>query len=125
MPKLAANGATFANGIAKFASGGIVNSPTMFKFADGGTTRTGLMGEAGPEAIIPLKRGRDGKLGVVASGSEGGGGGGVVSVGEINITVQNTGETLSPGAQKQIAGQVQGIVLATLANERRSGGMLR
>jgi phage-related minor tail protein len=64
----AANGATFANGIAKFANGGIVGSPTLFKFADGGTTRTGLMGEAGPEAIMPLKRGADGSLGVQANG---------------------------------------------------------
>jgi hypothetical protein len=54
-------------GIAKFARGGVVSSPTLFKFADGGTTRTGLMGEAGPEAIMPLKRGGDGKLGVAAS----------------------------------------------------------
>jgi hypothetical protein len=73
MPKLAANGATFANGIATFANGGaftnsVVSSPTMFKFADGGTTRTGLMGEAGPEAIMPLKRGPDGSLGVQANG---------------------------------------------------------
>jgi TP901 family phage tail tape measure protein len=68
MPKLAANGATFANGIAQFASGGVVSSPTLFKFADGGTTRTGLMGEAGPEAIMPLKRGPDGSLGVQANG---------------------------------------------------------
>jgi phage-related minor tail protein len=56
-----------------FAKGGafsnsIVSSPTLFKFADGGTTRTGLMGEAGPEAIMPLKRGSDGSLGVQASG---------------------------------------------------------
>jgi hypothetical protein len=64
----AANGATFSNGIAKFASGGVVSSPTLFKFADGGTTRTGLMGEAGPEAIMPLKRGSDGSLGVQATG---------------------------------------------------------
>ena len=65
---MAANGATFSNGIAKFASGGVVSSPTLFKFADGGTTRTGLMGEAGPEAIMPLKRGSDGSLGVQATG---------------------------------------------------------
>jgi tape measure domain-containing protein len=68
-----AKGGTFANGIATFAKGGtfsnsIVSSPTLFKFADGGTTRTGLMGEAGPEAIMPLKRGSDGSLGVQASG---------------------------------------------------------
>jgi hypothetical protein len=70
---IAANGATFANGIATFANGGtftnsIVSSPTLFKFADGGAMRTGLMGEAGPEAIMPLKRGPDGRLGVDASG---------------------------------------------------------
>ncbi|MBD2779685.1 phage tail tape measure protein [Xenorhabdus szentirmaii] len=45
-------------------SGQIVSSPTLFKFATGG----GLMGEAGPEAILPLKRGSDGKLGVEATG---------------------------------------------------------
>jgi lambda family phage tail tape measure protein len=111
---LSANGNVFAqNGIQRFARGGVVNQPTVFPFANG----VGLMGEAGPEAIMPLKRGRDGKLGVS--------GGGGVNVGTINITVQNTGENLNPAAQKQIAGQVQGIVLATLANERRSGGMLR
>ena len=55
------------DGILPFAKGGIVNAPTIFPFANG----TGLMGEAGPEAIMPLKRGADGKLGV-----EGGGGGG-------------------------------------------------
>jgi len=59
--------------VQKFANGGtftnqIVNSPTLFKFAKG----TGMMGEAGPEAIMPLTRGPDGKLGVQASGSAGG-----------------------------------------------------
>ena len=100
-----------------FAMGGIVDKPTMFAYANGGTGRFGLMGEAGPEAIMPLKRGPDGKLGVA--------GGGGVSVGQVNITVENTGEQLSPAAQKQIANQVQGIVLASLVNERRSGGILR
>ena len=70
---IAANGATFANGVATFAKGGaftnsVVSSPTMFKFADGGAMRTGLMGEAGPEAIMPLSRGADGSLGVQANG---------------------------------------------------------
>jgi tape measure domain-containing protein len=60
----AANGATFANGTARFAKGGIVNRPTFFKFANGGTMQNGVMGEAGPEAIVPLKRGFDGKLGI-------------------------------------------------------------
>ena len=43
-----------------FAAGGIVNSPVLFPLRRG----AGLMGEAGPEAIIPLARGSDGKLGV-------------------------------------------------------------
>jgi tape measure domain-containing protein len=114
---LAMGGVVSKNGIEPFAMGGIVNKPTLFKYADGGTGRFGLMGEAGPEAIIPLKRGRDGRLGVA--------GGGGVNVGEINITVQNTGENLTPAAQKQLASQVRGIVLATLVNEQRSGGVLR
>jgi len=64
-----ANGGSFNAGVQKFANGGsftnsIVDSPTMFKFAKG----TGMMGEAGPEAIMPLRRGSDGSLGVVAAG---------------------------------------------------------
>jgi lambda family phage tail tape measure protein len=71
----AANGAYFSNGIAAFANGGmfsnsIVSSPTLFKFADGGAMRTGVMGEAGPEAIMPLERGSDGRLGVRATGMQ-------------------------------------------------------
>jgi tape measure domain-containing protein len=71
----AAKGATFSNGIAKFATGGIVNGPTLFPFADGGAMQMGLMGEAGPEAIMPLQRGSDGSLGVrAAMGGNGMGG---------------------------------------------------
>jgi phage-related minor tail protein len=60
-----AKGNAFDYGIQAFAKGGaftnqIVDSPTMFKFAKG----TGLMGEAGPEAIMPLKRDSSGNLGV-------------------------------------------------------------
>lgn len=57
----------------KFAKGGaftnsIIDSPTFFKFAKGDGFGTGLMGEAGPEAIMPLKRSSDGSLGVDATG---------------------------------------------------------
>jgi len=66
----AAKGAYFTGGQSDFAKpyamGGIVTKPTFFKFADGGAVNTGVMGEAGPEAIMPLKRGLDGKLGVAA-----------------------------------------------------------
>lgn len=56
-----------------FAKGGyftnqIVDSPTYFRFAKGSGFGTGLMGEAGPEAIMPLTRGSDGSLGVRAEG---------------------------------------------------------
>ena len=51
-----------------FASGGVIASPVTFPLAGG---RTGLAGEAGPEAIMPLARGPDGKLGVRAQGSAG------------------------------------------------------
>lgn len=61
-----ANGNAFGpGGVIPFATGGVVSSPTLFGFGGG---RTGLMGEAGPEAILPLKRGRDGKLGVSSAG---------------------------------------------------------
>ena len=61
---LAADGAYFDRRMAKFAKGGVISSPTLFKFANGAQMQTGLMGEAGPEAIMPLRRGPDGKLGV-------------------------------------------------------------
>ena len=66
-----AEGAAFSSGrVAAFARGGVVDGPTHFPMRGG----VGLMGEAGPEAIMPLARGADGRLGVR------GGGGGAVSV---------------------------------------------
>ena len=50
--------------IMPFARGGVVNGPTLFPMARG----MGLMGEAGPEAVLPLARGPDGRLGVRAQG---------------------------------------------------------
>jgi tape measure domain-containing protein len=61
-----AQGNAFSKGLKRYAMGGVVNKPTMFTYAEGGAGRFGLMGEAGPEAIIPLKRGNDGRLGVSA-----------------------------------------------------------
>jgi phage-related minor tail protein len=54
-----------AGPVQAFASGGIIGTPTYFPLRSGGT---GLAGEAGPEAIMPLARGPDGRLGVAASG---------------------------------------------------------
>lgn len=75
-----ANGNVFGpGGLMAFANGGVVNGPTYFKFANG----VGLMGEAGPEAIMPLKRGRDGKLGVESNGSN------KTTVVNFNVTTPN------------------------------------
>ncbi|WP_299420043.1 phage tail tape measure protein [uncultured Shimia sp.] len=60
-----ADGATFTQGrVMPFANGGVVNGPVSFPMRGG----QGLMGEAGPEAILPLSRGMDGKLGVRSQG---------------------------------------------------------
>lgn len=65
-----AKGGVIRNGApVPFAKGGVIASPMTFPLAGG---RTGLMGEAGAEAILPLARGRDGRLGVAADGQSGG-----------------------------------------------------
>jgi phage-related minor tail protein len=89
-----AKGGAFASGrVTAFASGGIVSGPTTFPMRGG----TGLMGEAGPEAIMPLARGADGKLGVRS------GGGGTVQV-TMNITTPDV--TGFRRSQSQIAAEM-------------------
>jgi phage-related minor tail protein len=62
----ASSSLTAASGAIKpFASGGVIGTPTYFPLVGGGV---GLAGEAGPEAIMPLKRGSDGRLGISGSG---------------------------------------------------------
>jgi lambda family phage tail tape measure protein len=98
-----ANGGSFgSSGVQAFANGGsftnsIVDSPTLFKFAKG----TGMMGEAGPEAIMPLRRGSDGSLGVVAGG---GGSTGNVSVNVVNNSTSQatTNETTDSKGNRRI-----------------------
>lgn len=61
-----AKGGAFQGGrMIKMATGGIVTGPTVFPMANG----MGLMGEAGPEAVMPLKRTAGGKLGIIAQGA--------------------------------------------------------
>lgn len=91
-----AKGNAFApGGVLAFATGGIVNGATPFTFGGG---RLGVMGEAGPEAIVPLKRGRDGTLGV---------GGGIVVNQTINVS------TSGPTDRRSIAQLQTAIGLAT------------
>ncbi|AYA92852.1 phage tail protein [Stenotrophomonas sp. Pemsol] len=76
-----ANGGVYQSPSLSAYSGGVYNTPQLFAFAKG----AGVFGEAGPEAIMPLRRGPDGRLGVAAHG--GGGGGGV----GVSIRIDNNG----------------------------------
>jgi hypothetical protein len=103
-----------ANGIIPFAKGGIVNSPTLFPFAKG----TGLMGEAGPEAILPLKRGADGSLGVMASG-----GGGDVNV-VVNVDAKGSSVEGNEQGANQLGRVISAAVQSELIKQQRPGGLL-
>ena len=120
---IAAKGAYFDGAISHFAKGGmftnsIVSSPTLFRFADGAGFSAGLMGEAGPEAIMPLTRGPGGRLGVDASGS-----------GEsINVTVNVDASGSKVQGDDQNANQlgrvVANAVQQELIKQKRPGGFL-
>jgi len=69
-------------------SGGVYDSPQMFAFAKG----AGVFAEAGPEAILPLHRGPDGSLGVMAAGAGGGGGESSITFGGITQHIQVSGQ---------------------------------
>jgi hypothetical protein len=108
-----ANGAAFNNGnVVPFANGGVVGSPTTFPMAGG---KTGLMGEAGPEAIMPLKRGKDGKLGVAADG------GGAVTVNNY-FTVQANGDDSVKRIVRQQIPQIAEATKAAVVDAKRRGG---
>ncbi len=101
-----------ANGVIPYAKGGVVNSPTVFPFKNG----VGLMGEAGAEAILPLKRGRSGNLGVEASGSSNN----IV----VNVDASGT-EVQGDDAQSSQLGKLIGLaVQQELVKQSRAGGLL-
>ncbi len=92
-----AKGNLFSAGrLVPFAQGGVVGGPTTFPLRGGGL---GLMGEAGPEAIMPLARGPDGRLGVRSSG---GGGRGVT----VNVNIQARDAESFMRSRSQVAGVV-------------------
>lgn len=107
----------FSKGVQLFAKGGVVNRPTGFAHSGG----MGVMGEAGPEAIMPLTRGKDGKLGVAASG---GGGSQVINIStNVNIAGNASKEDASVIGQ-QVANAQRQLIRQELANQSRSGNML-
>jgi phage-related minor tail protein len=94
-PTMAANGGVFSNGI--------YSSPTMFAFAKGG--KFGVMGEAGPEAVMPLTRGPDGSLGVRADGG---------SSAPVIVNVINNSNAQAKTEQRQTS---QGVEIDVLIDE--------
>jgi len=107
-----ANGGVFnKSGVTAFANGGVVSSPTMFGMSGGGA---GLMGEAGPEAIMPLRRGSNGELGVQATTAP------------VYVTINNNAsgveasqmESTGPNGERYLEITVQNIVSKGLAQGR-------
>jgi phage-related minor tail protein len=91
------------NVVTPFASGGIVNSPTLFPLRGG----AGLMGETGAEAIMPLARGGDGKLGVRMSGGR-----------AVNVTVNIS--TPDAASFRQSQSQVASVITRAVSRGQRN-----
>ena len=102
----AADGAVVAGGrVSGFARGGVVSAPTAFPLAGG----VGVMGEAGPEAILPLSRGRDGRLGVATEGT---------AARPISVTINVS--TPDAASFRRSETQIAGAVSRALARAGRS-----
>ncbi|NMZ13316.1 phage tail tape measure protein [Pseudomonas proteolytica] len=109
-----AEGGAWSGGVQMFADGGaftnsIVSKPTAFGMANG---KTGVMGEAGEEAIMPLTRTSSGKLGVLAMG---GGGGGTT---QINVEVHIDGDGNASSSSDDPGYDLFGKELATFVEQK-------
>ncbi|ENY7433414.1 phage tail tape measure protein [Escherichia coli] len=100
-------------------SGTVVNRPTFFAFAKG----AGVMGEAGPEAILPLRRGADGKLGVVAATC---GSGMVMFAPQYNIAINNNGQNgqIGPEVMQAVYNLGKRAAEDFMQQQSRDGGQL-
>ena len=115
-----AKGGAWDSGIQAFAKGGaftntIVDNPTLFKFAKG----TGLMGEAGPEAIMPLTRDSSGRLGVT-SGSGGGG----VNINVINQAGSDGYEAVATAKKNDTGFDVEVLVRKAMSSDIAKNGQI-
>ena len=112
-----AKGNAFDGGLVKqFAKGGVVTEPKIFKYGSGGSGNFGLMGEAGAEAILPLKRGRSGNLGVEASGG----------VSNVTVNVDASGSSVEgdSGQAEQLGRVLSEAIQSELLQQKRPGGLL-
>ena len=109
-----ADGGVFQQGkLMAYADGGIIGKPTLFPMANG----MGLAGEAGPEAIMPLRRSSSGRLGVEATGT---------GFGSVVVNVDATGSSVQ-GSQPnsaQLGKAIGAAVQAELIKQKRPGGLL-
>ena len=112
--KGSAKGNVFAkNKIVPYAKGGIVDKPTIFPMAKG----MGLIGEAGAEGVLPLKRGKDGKLGVISQG------GGVSNV-TVNVDASGSSVEGDSSQAEQLGQAISQAIQAELLEQKRPGGLL-
>ncbi|MCT6101340.1 phage tail tape measure protein, partial [Escherichia coli] len=116
---LNADGGVYQSADLSRYSGSVVNRPTFFAFAKG----AGVMGEAGPEAILPLRRGADGKLGVVA---DIGGSGIAMFAPQYNIEINNDGTNgqIGPAALKVVYDLGKKAAADFMQQQARDGGQL-
>ena len=116
---LQANGGAWQSGsqIKAYANGGVVGGPTYFPMSGG---KTGLMGEAGPEAIMPLKRGANGKLGVQMEGNSGGD----VNIVQ-NFSFQANGDDSVKKLISQAAPKIAQMTKNSMLDDRRRGGVMK
>lgn len=100
-------------------SNSIVNTPTMFAFAKGGAL--GLMGEAGPEAVMPLTRGPDGSLGVQMYQAQQGAANSAPTV-QVNVINNAPNTTTREESQKQSDGtEIRNIIIDTTRDGMANG----
>jgi phage-related minor tail protein len=119
LPSFFADGGVFSGGgqVKAYASGGVVGGPTYFPMSGG---KTGLMGEAGPEAIMPLKRGKDGKLGVATDG-----GGSQTVVVNQSFNFQANGDESVKKIIAQAAPSISAMAQKGMMDQRRRGGSMK
>lgn len=115
-----AKGGVYTSANLSAYSNTIVDTPTYFAFAKG----AGLMGEAGPEAIMPLTRAADGSLGVRAIGNVNGGGGFVYSP-VYHISIQNQGSNgeIDARSARGLVDLIDSRVVSIMQSSRRDGGL--